>query len=212
MAKPQLYKPMPKWHVGAAFGAAVLLHFMAVVVAGIRPDEEITDLTDIPEAVAEVTFEQQDQPPEPEPPPDEPEPPPPPPPTAEQPEFVEEEATPPPKPRTPSNKPPPPISRPRPPGPTGPVSMSTARVSAISSPRPEYPYAARKNRITGSGVCLMTVNPSTGAVTSAVMAQSTGSSVLDNAATSAFKRWRFKPNTVTKVRTPITFTMSGAQF
>jgi TonB family protein len=58
----------------------------------------------------------------------------------------------------------------------------------------------------------MTVDPGSGAVTSATMAQSTGNAILDNAATSAFRRWRFKPGTVSKVRTPITFTMSGAQY
>jgi TonB family protein len=58
----------------------------------------------------------------------------------------------------------------------------------------------------------MTVNQATGAVTDVVMAQSTGSAILDNAAKSAFRRWRFKPGTVTKVRTPITFTMTGAQY
>jgi TonB family protein len=66
--------------------------------------------------------------------------------------------------------------------------------------------------LTGSGVCVMTVDTASGAVTSAVMAQSTGHAVLDNAAISAFRRWRFQPGTVSKVRTPITFTMSGAQF
>jgi len=92
------------------------------------------------------------------------------------------------------------------------MSMSSARAVAVSAPRPEYPYEARRARATGSGVCVMTVDPSTGAVTSAVMAQSTGNPILDNAATSAFRRWRFKPGTVSKVRTPITFTMTGAQF
>ena len=92
------------------------------------------------------------------------------------------------------------------------MSMSSAKAVAISAPRPEYPYEARRARLTGSGVAVMTVEPSIGAVTEVVMAQSTGSSILDNAATSAFRRWRFKPGTVTKVRTPITFTMTGAQY
>ncbi|MCA1660478.1 MAG: energy transducer TonB [Verrucomicrobiaceae bacterium] len=65
---------------------------------------------------------------------------------------------------------------------------------------------------TGSGVCVMDVDTSSGAVTSASMAVSTGNPILDNAATSAFRRWRFKPGTVSKVRTPITFTMTGAQY
>jgi protein TonB len=92
------------------------------------------------------------------------------------------------------------------------MSMSSAKAVAIRAPRPEYPYEARRSQITGSGVVVMTVDPATGTVTSAVMAQSTGSPVLDNAALSAFRRWRFRPGTVSKVRTPVTFTMSGAQF
>jgi TonB family protein len=80
---------------------------------------------------------------------------------------------------------------------------------AISAPRPEYPYAARKNRITGSGVCVMTVDPATGLVTRAEMAQSTGSPILDDAATSAFRQWKFKPGAVRRVRLPITFTTGG---
>jgi TonB family protein len=44
------------------------------------------------------------------------------------------------------------------------------------------------------------------------MAQSIGNPILDNAATSAFRQWRFKPGTVSKVRIPITFTMTGASY
>jgi protein TonB len=153
------------------------------------------------------------QEPQPTPPPEE-EPPPPPPPEAipeEKPEFVEEKPTPPPK-RSPSNAPVQPIAKPKPAGPSGPMSMSSAKAVAVSAPRPEYPYEARRSKVTGSGVCVMTVDTGSGSVTSAEMAQSTGSPILDNAATSAFRRWRFKPGTVSKVRTPITFTMSGAQY
>ena len=79
---------------------------------------------------------------------------------------------------------------------------------AIPEEKPEFV----EEKITGSGVCVMTVDSGSGSVTSAEMAQSTGSPILDNAATSAFRRWRFKPGTVSRVRTPITFTMSGAQY
>jgi protein TonB len=124
----------------------------------------------------------------------------------------QEQPTPPPK-RDKPTKPIAPIARPKPAGvPAGPMSMSSAKAQAVSAPRPEYPYEARRSKLTGSGVCVMTVDPGSGAVTSADMAQSTGSPILDNAATSAFRRWRFKPGTVSKVRTPITFTMTGAQF
>jgi TonB family protein len=94
----------------------------------------------------------------------------------------------------------------------GPVSADTAKKLAVSGPSPEYPYEARRNKITGSGVIVMTVDTASGVVTGAEMAQSTGSPILDNAATSAFRRWRFKPGTVSRVRMPITFTMSGAQY
>jgi TonB family protein len=199
--------------VWAALGGAAAIHFAAVAIASIHPKEQIVDLTDIPEATVEMSIEQQPEPPQPTPPPEE-EPPPPPPPEAiseQKPEFVEEKPTPPPK-NSSSNKPVAPIARPKPQGPVGPMSMSSAKVMAVSAPRPEYPFEARRSKTTGSGVCVMTVDPGSGSVTSADMAQSTGSPILDNAATSAFRRWRFKPGTVSRVRTPITFTMSGAQY
>jgi protein TonB len=213
MKGPLLYRPAPRWQVIAAFGGAIAIHLAAVGIAAIRPAEKIVDLSDIPEATVEMSLETQQEPPQPTPPPEE-EPPPPPPPEAipeQQPEFVEEKPTPPPK-RTPSNAPVVPLAKPKPVGPVGPMSMSSAKAVAVSAPRPEYPYEARRSKITGSGVCVMTVDTGSGAVTSADMAQSTGSPILDNAATSAFRRWRFKPGTVSKVRTPITFTMSGASY
>ena len=213
MPGPLLYRPPPKWQTWTAFGGALAMHFAAVAIAAIKPTEKIVDLSEIPEATVEMSLETQQEPPQPTPPPEE-EPPPPPPPEAipeEKPEFVEEKATPPPK-RTPSNAPVQPIAKPKPAGIAGPMSMSSAKAVAVSAPRPEYPYEARRSKITGSGVCVMTVDTGSGAVTSADMAQSTGSPILDNAATAAFRRWRFKPGTVSRVRTPITFTMSGAQY
>jgi protein TonB len=210
---PLLYRPAPRWQAVAAFGGAIALHLAAVAIAAIRPTEKVMDLSDIPEATVEMSLETQQEPPQPTPPPEE-ELPPPPPPEAipeEKPEFVEEKQTPPPK-RTPSTQPVQPIAKPKPAGPSGPMSMSSAKAVAVSAPRPEYPYEARRSKVTGSGVCVMTVDTGSGSVTSAEMAQSTGSPILDNAATSAFRRWRFKPGTVSKVRTPITFTMSGAQY
>ncbi len=211
MPGPLLYRPPPRWQVWAALGGAAAIHFAAVAIAAIHPKEKIVDVSDIPEAVVDVSIEQAA--PEPTPPPEE-EPPPPPPPEAmpeQKPEFVEEKPTPPPK-RPPSTKPIAPIAKPKPAGIAGPMSMSSAKAVAISAPRPEYPYEARRSKITGSGVCVMSVDTGSGAVTSAEMSSSTGNPILDNAATSAFRRWRFKPGTVSKVRTPITFTMTGAQY
>ncbi len=213
MAGPLLYKGAPRWQIAAAIGGALAIHGLAAVIAGIHKEEPPADLSAIPEAVAEVTFEQ--APPEPTPPPEEvvePEPTEAPPEPTEVPEFVEEKPTPPPK-RDKPTKPIAPIARPRSAAPSaGPMSMSSAKAVAISAPRPEYPYEARRSKLTGSGVCIMTVDVGSGSVTSAEMSPSTGSAILDNAATSAFRRWRFKPGTVSRVRTPITFTMTGAQF
>jgi TonB family protein len=83
---------------------------------------------------------------------------------------------------------------------------------ALSAPRPEYPYEARRQKITGSGFAILAIDSVSGNVTGAMMEQSTGSSVLDNAAMTGLRRWRFKPGTVSRVRLPITFTMTGAAY
>ena len=88
---------------------------------------------------------------------------------------------------------------------------ASAEEVAISAPRPEYPYDARRHKITGSGVVVFIVDPKSGSVTNAVMAQSTGSPILDNAALRAFRRWRFKPGTATRLKSPITFSMGDTR-
>jgi len=96
---------------------------------------------------------------------------------------------------------------------TAPVlSLSEAKAFALDAPRPDYPYEARSRKITGSGVAVLTVDARTGAVMNASMAQSIGSPILDNAVVSAFRRWRFKPGTVSKVKVPITYTMTGVLY
>jgi len=207
---PLLYRPPPRWQVLGALAGALALHGAAVAIASIHPKEPPPmDLENIPEAV-ELSLDTAPEPPAPTPPPEE-EPPPPPPPDAipeQQPEFVEEKSTPPPK-RTPSNRPVAPIARPTSPGPSGPAPSGKAAM--IYKPRIEYPYEARRSKVTGSGVIVVSVGPD-GSVTEASMGQSTGSSILDNAATSAFRRARFKPGTVPKVKIPITFTLTGASY
>jgi TonB family protein len=87
------------------------------------------------------------------------------------------------------------------------AAVRAARAFAIVRPPPEYPYLARRDRLTGAGVAVMHVDKATGVVTDVVMAPSTGHAVLDNAAMRAFRQWRFKPGTVSMVRLPITFAM-----
>lgn len=203
-----LFQPPPRWQAWAYLGGALLIHAIAVAAA-FKHEPPPADLSSIPTAEVIATLEQPSE--EPTPPPEDiplPEPPPVP---EVMPEFHEEN-TPPPK-RPPNTKvapvKAPQVGSPRPPGM---MSISGARALAISSPRPDYPYEARSRHITGSGVCVVTVDTGSGAVTDASMAQSIGNPILDSSAMSAFKRWRFKPGTVSKVKIPITFTMTGASY
>ncbi len=86
-----------------------------------------------------------------------------------------------------------------------PLSLPAAQAMAVSAPLPEYPYQAKRANITGSGVCVMTVDTASGKVTNAVMTQSTGDAMLDTVTTNTFRRWRFKPGTVSQVRMPVDY-------
>ena len=77
----------------------------------------------------------------------------------------------------------------------------------ISGPPPEYPYEARRARITGSGIIVLELDRSTGKVKTAYMAPSTGKPILDRAALDAFRQWRFKPGTQSPIKIPIDFTV-----
>ncbi len=63
--------------------------------------------------------------------------------------------------------------------------------------------------LTGSGIVLIEVDRPSGRVTSVRMDPSTGHTVLDQAAIEAFRAWRFKPGSVSRIRTPITFTVGS---
>jgi periplasmic protein TonB len=86
-----------------------------------------------------------------------------------------------------------------------PVSLSVAQSMAINAPLPDYPYEAKRRTLTGSGICVVTVDTATGTVTNATMFQSTGSPLLDKLTIQTFKNWRFKPGTVSQVRVPISY-------
>ncbi|HZS16491.1 MAG TPA: energy transducer TonB [Candidatus Udaeobacter sp.] len=71
---------------------------------------------------------------------------------------------------------------------------------------PQYPFEARYVGIGGSGVAVVSVDPSTGLVVSVAMSKSTGNAILDNASLAAFRRWRFAPGRpVSKVHIPVNF-------
>ena len=112
---------------------------------------------------------------------------------------------------------PPPIRahrRARPPSLIGATTASLRSVKAMVAyaPRPVYPYEARRQRVTGSGVALLAVDQTSGTVTDAQMAQSCGNAFLDNSTLDAFRRWRFKPGSPSKVQVPITYTLMGVSY
>lgn len=203
MAKPLLFKPPPRWHVWAALGGALAIHLGAVGAYAIKHEPPAIDLSDIPTATVDATIQPVEDQPTP-PPEDIPIPEAPPMPDIK-PEFVEESTPPPRQPRPTKAAP---IKAPTAPGM---MSMSSAKALAVSRPQPPYPYEARAHHITGQGVCVVTVGPD-GSVTDAVMATSIGNNLLDQSALNTFKRWKFRPGTVSKVKIPITFTMAGASY
>jgi TonB family protein len=71
---------------------------------------------------------------------------------------------------------------------------------------PQYPWAARRSRIEGSGLFRMYVNEN-GTVTSVGVMKSTGSTILDIAAAGGFYQWRAKPGRRREIDMPITFTL-----
>src|SRR5436190_9634522 len=197
--KPLLYRPAPQWQLWAAVGGAVAIHLTAVALAQ-RHEAPPVELPPNAPTVVEATL----APPEATPPPEDiplPEPPPPP---EIKPEFVEE--------RTPPPRPPPTAQQKFAPIKAQAMTMSRAKALAVNAPRPQYPYEARSRKITGSGVCVVQVDAASGNVTGGSMTQSTGSPILDNSALTAFRQWRFRPGTVSEVKIPITFTMTGASY
>jgi TonB family protein len=85
--------------------------------------------------------------------------------------------------------------------------VTTSPHDALYTPSPAYPAEARSKRLAGIGTFLVDVDRTSGYVTGARMLQSTGYRVLDEAALNAFRPWRFRPSTVSRVRIPIRFFM-----
>jgi protein TonB len=199
MTRAFLYRSRHKQRFGAALGIAAVIHVAAISLANIHRPEPAT-----PSGFY-------DDPPinlEPDPPTDLSDPLPTPPPTELS--FIDEGPTPPPV-RRQTNKFTP-IVRPNTDTHPGSLPVSSAKAFALSAPRPEYPYEARRQKITGDGVVVMTVDSVTGNVISVSMSRTTGSPFLDNAALAGFKKWRFRPGTVSSVTCPVTFTLTGASY
>lgn len=205
MTRAVLYQSRHKRRFGAALGIAAMIHVAAISLANIRRPESATpsgvhDEPPLIDIVADTpTLDSPTDLSEPLPTP----------PPAEQ-LFVDDRPTPPPV-RRETNKFTPTV-RPRTDTHPGSLPVSSAKAFAITAPRPEYPYEARRQKITGDGVVVITVDPVSGNVISVSMSKSTGSPFLDNAALTGFKRWRFRPGTMSSVTCPVTFALTGASY
>jgi TonB family protein len=92
------------------------------------------------------------------------------------------------------------------------AAYGSVKALVTYAPRPVYPYEARRQRIIGSGIALLTVDPTVGTVTGVRMTQSCGNVILDNATLDALRRWRFKQGSALSVEVPITYTLTGASY
>src|SRR6187549_3921175 len=60
--------------------------------------------------------------------------------------------------------------------------------SLIFKPTVVYPYAARRDLLSGSGILVLDINSETGEVIAVRMGKSTGHAILDKAATDTFRK------------------------
>ena len=195
MNKPFLYSSSSKTRTIVAVIFALAIHLSALAFAALKRDPASVGATPIdfsmPPADAEVTL---DQPETVQIPHD----------SVSSTDFLDDSSPPPPPVRKPSS------IRGR--------NISTAlrgaafKALAIIAPRPAYPYEARSRHITGSGIIIVSVDPATGIIVDAEIDQSIGNPILDNAALSAFRCWRFKPGCPTKIKIPITYLLTGAAY
>ncbi len=90
------------------------------------------------------------------------------------------------------------------------AESSTTTARALYSPAPKYPAAARAKGLEGKGLFRLVLNQDTGEVLRVEILKSTGHNILDQAATEAYRRWRFKPGQFTAVEIPTNFSRDGS--
>jgi periplasmic protein TonB len=205
MTRAILSQSAHKWRFAGALAAAAGIHLAAIsfaTVQRVEPQRTSGTPADGPDIILERAEPNVD------PQPDLPQPLPTPP--KIDPFYVEQKATPPPIYRAPKKFGP--VVRPRTNATGESLKVSEAKVFALSAPRPEYPYEARRQKITGEGMAVLTVDPNSGEVIHTVMSKTTGNPLLDRAARAGLSRWRFKPGTVSSVICPITFTLTGMRY
>lgn len=203
MNRAILYRPNGRWQICAAFFGAIAIHVAAVAMNEGRSEPESVIVCIMPTDDVQGTIDPAEPPPLDVNPPEQD--------VVPTPDnmFIDEHLTPPSKHRVKSIAARPSV------GVSGVArseSIGSAKTLALFAPRPEYPYETRSRRVTGSGAATLTVDAASGSVIEVRMSQSTGSSILDGATLSAFRRWRFRPQTVSLVQVPITYTLTGASY
>jgi TonB family protein len=193
------YLPTRRWRFWIAFASAAAIHIGAVVLANKSEKTAIQDFRSLETDVEVIDTGPEQKPPEESLPPALPQS------SPDEETFLEETRTP--RPVRPGNK----TQVTRYTGGT-PTMFGSVKALVLYAPRPPYPYEARHQRMTGSGIALLTVDSAVGNVTSVRMTHSCGNVILDNATLEAFRRWRFKPGSALSVQVPITYTLTGASY
>jgi TonB family protein len=79
----------------------------------------------------------------------------------------------------------------------------------LYAPHFEYPLTARKQHLEGNGLFEIHINPD-GSVASIKTLRTTGYNILDAAAITGFRRWRFRPHNIAIVRMPVQYRISSS--
>jgi TonB family protein len=74
----------------------------------------------------------------------------------------------------------------------------------LYAPHFDYPLIARNQRLEGSGLFEIHINPD-GSVASIKTLRTTGHNILDAAAIDGFRQWRFRQHTIAIVRMPVQY-------
>jgi TonB family protein len=88
-------------------------------------------------------------------------------------------------------------------------NIALDNVDVPRHPTPKYPLAARREHLSGAGSFFLEIDTISGAVTHVTVSKSTGHAILDQAAISALRQWRFAPHSAVEVSVPITFSMDS---
>jgi len=76
--------------------------------------------------------------------------------------------------------------------------------AVLYAPHFDYPITARKQHLEGDGVFEIHIEPN-GSVGSVTILKTTGHTILDAAAITGFRQWRFRPHTIDIVRVPVQY-------